>query len=132
MNSKSRSANSIINAGVGIASQLIVLALTFISRTIFIRTLGAEYLGVNGLYTNILTVLSLAELGVGNVVIYSLYRPIAEQDEEAIQSLLHYYKLIYRKIVLFILILGISFIPFLDRVVDSDLTHENLVLYYVL
>jgi O-antigen/teichoic acid export membrane protein len=117
---------------IGVGSQVIVLLLTFLSRTVFIKVLGAEYLGVNGLYTNILTVLSLTELGIGNVMIYSLYKPVAEKDEATIRALLTYYKNIYRKIAIAVLIIGVGFIPLLDKVVKSNLPYTSLVLYYIL
>lgn len=131
-NSNSRSINSFRNITIGIGSQIVTLLMTFISRTVFIKLLGAEYLGINGLFSNVLTVLSLAELGIGNVMMYSLYKPVAENDESKIISLLNYYKNIYRKIAVAVLILGMSIIPFLDKIVDSEMTFKNIVLFYVL
>jgi O-antigen/teichoic acid export membrane protein len=61
-------------------TQLITLALSFVSRTVFIKTLGAEYLGLNGLFLNVLNALSLAEMGIGTAIAYALYKPIAEND----------------------------------------------------
>lgn len=132
MNEQSRSRNSIKNLFFGIGGQILTLLLSFISRTIFINLLGADYLGVNGLYSNILIVLSLAELGIGNVLIYSLYKPIQENDKDSIKALLDYFKKMYRIIALVILVLGISIIPFLSIIIKSDLVYEDLILYYVL
>ena len=84
MNEKSRTDNSIRNIMIGIGSEVFILVITFLSRTLFIKILGAEYLGINGLYSNILTILSLAELGIGNVVVFSLYKPIKNNDEQKI------------------------------------------------
>jgi len=131
INQRSRTKNSIMNILVGVGSQVIILILTFISRTIFINTLGAEYLGVNGLYTNILTVLSLAELGIGNVMIYSLYKPMAENNIDKIRSLLGYYRSLYSKISISIFSIGLFIVPFLGNIVNSDLDHDKLILYYV-
>lgn len=73
MNTASRSENTARNIGVGAVRQVVTLLLAFAVRTVFVRRLGADYTGVNGLYSNILAMLSLAELGVGNVLAYSLY-----------------------------------------------------------
>ncbi len=83
MNSDSRITNSIKNISFGITSQLIQMLLGFVSRTIFIRYLDAEYLGVNGLFTNILSLFSLAELGVGSAFLYALYKPIAAKNKKS-------------------------------------------------
>lgn len=132
MNTNSRSVNSLRNVFIGISGQVITLFLSFVCRTVFIAVLGAEYLGVNGLYNSILTVLSLAELGVGNVMLYSLYKPVAKKDEAEIGALLQYFKSVYNKIALGILLLGISVVPFLRTFVNSDLPYNDLVLYYLL
>ncbi|WP_209876919.1 lipopolysaccharide biosynthesis protein [Paenibacillus silagei] len=116
----------------GIGSQLIILIMSFIGRSVFIKFLGAEFLGVNGLYNNILTVLSLAELGIGNVMIYSLYKPLSNNDRFTIRVLLNYYKKIYRIVALAVLIIGLLLIPFLNIIVNSDISNSNLILYYVL
>lgn len=76
MNTASRSENTARNIGVGAVRQVVTLLLAFAVRTVFVRRLGADYTGVNGLYSNILAMLSLAELGVGNVLVYSLYAPL--------------------------------------------------------
>ena len=89
---ESRTANSIRNIMTGFMGQGIQLILGFVNRLVFIRCLNAEYLGVNGLFTNILSMLSLAELGIGTAIVYELYRPLAEKDEDKIASLVKFYK----------------------------------------
>ena len=84
MNTQSRSLNSTRNLFYGLISHAVILILQFVNRTIFIYFLGSEYLGVNGLYGNILNVLSLAELGIDNVMLFSLYKPIAKNDRTKI------------------------------------------------
>ena len=74
INTDSRTLNSLKNIGTGVLSQIVVAALSFISRTVFINYLAIEYLGLNGLFGSILSLLGLAELGVGSAFIYSLYR----------------------------------------------------------
>ena len=79
-----RSSNSIKNAIVAIGMNLIVMLVGFIAQKIFIVTLGNEYLGLNGLFSNILSMLSIVELGFGNAIIYHLYKPVADNDERKI------------------------------------------------
>ena len=74
-----RTKNSMFNMAASFGSQIITVLLGFISRTVFITALGAEYLGVNGLFTNILSIISLAESGIGSSIVYSLYKPVAER-----------------------------------------------------
>lgn len=132
MNINTRSRNTKRNIAIGIINQVIMLSLSFISKTIFIKLLGAEYLGVNGLYSNILTLLSLAELGIGNVMIYSLYRPVAENDKNEICSLLEFYKKIYNAIAISIFVIGILLIPFLHIIIKSDISIDKLIIYYLI
>lgn len=132
MNEKSRTDNSIINIISGIGSQVLILLITFLSRTLFIKILGAEYLGINGLYSNILTILSLAELGIGNVTVYALYKPIKDNDKETIVKYINFYKKIYIIIALTILILGLCLIPLLDKIIESNLNKIDLIIYYIL
>lgn len=132
MNDKSRTDNSIRNVISGIGSQVFILIITFLSRTLFIKILGAEYLGINGLYSNILTLLSLAELGIGNVMVFSLYKPIKDNDKETISKYINFYKSVYRIIAITILILGLSLVPFLDNIIESELDKTDLIIYYIL
>ena len=91
----SRTENSIRNTAVALIGQASTLILSFITRTVFIRSLGASYLGINGLFTNILSVLSFAELGFGTAIVYALYKPLAEQDKRQVSSLMNFYAKIY-------------------------------------
>lgn len=132
MNTQSRSLNSTRNLFYGLISHAVILILQFVNRTIFIYFLGSEYLGVNGLYGNILNVLSLAELGIDNVMLFSLYKPIAKNDRTKITELLNCYKRIYRIIAIAVLTVGLALVPFLKFVVNSDLDGTRLILYYLL
>ena len=132
MNTASRSENTARNIGVGAVRQVVTLLLAFAVRTVFVRRLGADYTGVNGLYSNILAMLSLAELGVGNVLVYSLYAPLHRGDAGEIQHLLGYYRRIYRLIALAVALLGAAVIPFLPLIISSELPMAQLIVYYVL
>lgn len=120
------------NAIVGISGQLIAKLLGFISRTIFIQQLGIIYLGLNGLFSNILSILSLAELGIGSAIIFSLYKPLAEKNEVLIKSLMDFYAKVYKVIGLVIFGLGVSIIPFMDFFIKEKPDIPNLNLIYIL
>lgn len=130
---QSRTKNSAINFGVGALSQVINIVMSFITRTIFIYILGVEYLSINGLFTNILTILSFAELGIGNAIIYNMYRPIANQDTEKIKSLMTLYRKVYFFIGVIVFLLGILIIPFFPYVIrETPNIKESLIIIYLL
>ena len=128
--SNSRSKNTILNIVIGFLSQIGILLLSFIGRGIFVYFLSVDYLGINGLYSNILSVLSLAELGLGSVVQFFLYKPVAENDQPLIRSLMHYFKKLYVGVAAAILGLGLMLIPLLNYIVNSDLPQNELIIYY--
>ena len=133
MKNSSRTQYAIKNASITTCMQIVNIVLGFVSRTIFIYLLNSDYLGVNSLFTNILTVLSFAELGIGNAIVFSLYKPIAENDKKKIQALMKFYKNAYWLIGSVILLAGLCVIPFLDVVIkDKPAIDESLVLIYCL
>jgi O-antigen/teichoic acid export membrane protein len=121
--------NSILNISAGLANQLIITVLSFVSRTVFISSLGIEYLGINGLLTNILAMLTLAEAGIGASIMYSLYKPIADNDQVKINVLMKFYRKAYLVIALVVLLLGLSLMPFLGYFI-KDSNVENIHLIY--
>ncbi|PEA20190.1 hypothetical protein CON40_16335 [Bacillus cereus] len=123
--------NSVINISVGLGNQIIITSLSFISRTVFIRTLGIEYLGINGLITNILAMLALVEAGIGASIMYSLYKPVADNDQKKINVLMKLYRNAYMIIALIVLLLGLSIMPFLEYFI-KDTTVENIHLIYII
>ncbi|NME83745.1 oligosaccharide flippase family protein [Clostridium sp. SM-530-WT-3G] len=105
----------------------------FLMRTTMIYFMGVQYLGLNSLFTSILQVLNLAELGVGSAMVYSMYKPIAEDDTLSICVLLKLYKLYYRIIGIVIGMVGLFFTPFIPYLVKSDLPSElNIYVLYLL
>ena len=129
----SRIKNTTINSTVAIISKILTFLLQFICRTVFIKVLSTEYLGVNGLFTNILTILSFAELGIGNAIIFKLYKPIAEDNKEKVKTYMKFYQKAYILIGIVILIIGIMIIPFLKYMVnDVPDIKENIYFIYVL
>jgi len=117
-----RTKKSIKNVSVMLSTQFITLALSFISRTVFIKTLGSEYLGFNGLFASILNGLSLAEMGIGTAISYALYKPVAENNIELIKSLLAFYRKCYLIIGIFIICVGVLLIPFLPYLIKNAIT----------
>ena len=131
-NNSSRLTNTLRNFRFGLAAQLVVTLLGFLSRTVFMRVLGEEYLGINGLYTSILDVLSLTELGLADVVIFSLYKPLAQEDTEKLTALMGYYKVIYRIIALTVGVIGVALVPVLGVLIKTEIDRFHLVLYYLM
>ena len=130
---ESRTKNVARNSAVALFTQVLTFILQFISRTIFIKVLSTEYLGINGLFSNILTMLSFAELGIGNAILFKLYKPVAENDEEKIKSYVNFYKKAYRYIGIIIITIGILIIPFLKYIVtDAPNIKENITFIYVI
>lgn len=130
----SRTQNAIKNAGFGILGKIINLIFVFISKTVFIYILGTTYLGVNGLFTEVLSLLSFAELGFGAAMTFAMYKLVADNDEEQIIRLLDYYKKVYRVVALVILLLGLSLVPFIGYIVKGAdwLSINELRLYFVI
>ncbi len=130
---KSRTKNTIRNSYVGIISYTITSIMAFVSRSIFIKLLGMEYLGIGGLYSNILTILSLSDLGINTAMIYALYKPLAENDTEKIKSLIKYFSKLYSIIAGVVTIVGVACIPILPYVIKgSALSQFDLIKYYLL
>lgn len=133
MKEKGRLYNSLRNIGVGFVCQLTIMIFSFATRTIFVRLLGAEYTGVSGLFSNILTLLSLAELGIGNVLIFSLYAPLKNKDENTVCQYIHYFRKLYNRIALAILLIGLLLIPVLPIIIgECSLPMGEIQKYYVL
>lgn len=132
MSNNSRTMNSIRNITTGFLGQFIQIILGFVNRTIFIKFLAAEYLGISGLFGNILSILSLAELGVGSAIIYALYKPLAEKNEKEVAALMKFYSKAYKVIGVVVIIIGISLTPFLKVIIkESPQIKENLYVIYL-
>ena len=133
MNRDSRTKNVLRNIVGGIGAQLFTTVLSFVCRTIFIKLLGATYLGVNGLFSNILSMLSLAELGIGSAIVFSMYKPIAENDERHVAKLMNFYRTAYRIIAVAVAVCGLALTPFLEVLIKEDTSQiHDLKLIYLL
>lgn len=133
MKHESRTQNASRNIKFGIIQKMVAIGCPFAIRTLLLYVLGAEYIGLNSLFSSILQVLSLTELGFGSAMIYALYKPMAEDDKDIICALLSFYRKIYLIIGIIMLIVGISLLPFLHLLIKNGLpTDVNLyVLYFV-
>ena len=128
-----RTENTIRSTVVGLAGHLITLIVTFVYRTVFIHYLGSVYLGIQGLFSNILSMLALAELGISTAITFSLYKPIAQKDYDKIRALMGYFKKAYFLIAFVIGIAGIAISPFLDFFIkEPPAIKEPLVVIYFL
>lgn len=112
--------------------QIVKIMLMFIVRIVFVHKLGETYLGINGLFTNIIGILSLADLGITTALMYSLYKPLAQNDEEKIRKYINYFKKVYYIIAFLIFMIGIIIIPFLKYLVNLPIEMSNIYLYYIL
>jgi len=131
--SSSRTKNAMRNMICGLMNKIIVLLFPFIIRTVLIRTLGSEYLGLNSLFTSILQMLNLAELGFSSAIVYSMYKPIAEKDTKTICALMKLYKKIYRIIGIIIIIVGLALLPFLNILIKGSYPSSiNIYILYII
>ena len=116
-----RTEKSIKNAATAIISNSVAILASFAAQAIFIKTLGKEYNGLNGLFSNIISMLSVFELGLGSALVYHLYEPIAKKDKEKIKSIMRFYRNSYRAIAATIALLSIALLPFLHFFVTSTI-----------
>ena len=108
---KSLIRQSTSNVLVSIIARIVVMLLPFVVRTVIIRTLGNLYVGVDSLFSSILNMLSLSELGFSSAVVYAMYKPVAENDEEKVRALLCFYKRVYQIVGCVILGVGLILLP---------------------
>ena len=128
----SRTEKSFYNISIALIGQILAIIVSFFSRIVFIKILGNEYLGVSGLFTSIMSVLSLVELGVGPAIIFTLYEPLANKDENRLKSIMALYKKLYIIIGIIILVIGLIISPFLSIFIKDTLDIDNLKLIYLL
>ena len=121
-----------MNTSVAFVAQISAILMGFFTRVVFTRMLSEGYVGINGLFTDILNILSLSELGVGTAITYALYRPIAENDISKQQILMRMFRTFYRMTAGFVLVAGMCLIPFLDILMKDRPDVDYLVLIYLL
>jgi len=114
-----RTDNSIKNMKFGLLGQVLNLLLVFVTRRVFVSVLGDDYLGLHGLLSNVISMLSLAELGIGASILFSLYKPIAEDDKEKIKALMKLFKKAYATVGIAVGVLGLGMLPFLTLIIRN-------------
>lgn len=120
------------NITYNVVSQILSLLLSFISRSVFIYYLGVEYLGINGLFSDVLNLLSLADLGFTTAMTFSFYKPLAEKDYKKMAGLSSFYRKIYLVIAIAVTVIGLALIPFLGYIVNVENEIPHLTIYYLL
>lgn len=137
-NQESRKKNAIRLSSMGIVEQVVSGLMAFIYRTVFIYVLSTEYLGISGLFTNIIQIFSLTDLGIGSVITYRLYQPIKDNNIEKVSSLLKFYKFFYKVLAIIIFAIGTSGIPLLPYIIrdaqdlPADININVIYLLYVI
>lgn len=129
---KSRFYYSTYNTITSVIGNIVAILIGFIAQTIFIKLMGKEFLGINSLFSNVITFLCIADLGLGTSIIYKLYKPIAEDDKEQIKCLLDFYQKCYRIISIVVLVIGLILIFFIENIVGEVNVDVNLKLVYIL
>ena len=127
-----RTSYSIKNTITQFITNIITIVFAFISQTLFIKILGIEYSGLNGLFNNILTILSLFELGISSSITYNLYKYVKKNDKETIKSIMRFYKKSYNKIALLILTIGLIITPFIKLIIKDITININVYTIYIL
>lgn len=130
---KNRSLNTLINIIFGLINKVANIIIPFIIRTIVIYVLGVKYIGLNTLFSSVLQVLNLAELGISSAVVYCMYKPMADENTNEICALLQLMRKIYRIIGTIVGIIGILIIPFLKYLIKDGYPDDvNLILLYLI
>lgn len=127
-----RTVNTIKNIVIGLLVQVATIAIGVVAQSIFVRYMGLQYVGVTGVFSNIVGFLSIAELGVGIAIISSLYSPLAFSRTEEVKAIMNLYKKVYRVVALAVLIFGLAVIPFLKYTLKDITIDINLTLIFLL
>ena len=129
-NSVSRTVNASRNIIFSMTAYLIQMVLGFLLRRYFIYYFNEEYLGLNSLFTNVISLLSLAELGFGSAIVFSMYKPMAENDTKKVSQLLSFYKRCYSIIGCVVLVCGACVLPFMSYF-QAQAPNVEINLYFI-
>lgn len=128
-----RTKNAARNMKFGVLNKLYTILVPFLMRTVMLRVMGVEYLGLGGLFHSIMQTLNIAELGVNSAMVFTMYRAVAEDDTVKIRALMKQYRKYYRLIGLFIAVVGVALVPFLPRLVTGKIPDDvSLYVIYLL
>lgn len=129
---KSRTEYSTRNTTIAIFARISAILAGFATRVVFTHTLSQDYVGINGLFSDILNVLALSELGAGTAITYALYQPVAQENTEKQKSLMRMFRDFYRIVAAFVTVGGLLVIPFMDKLIKDQTEIEHLILIYLL
>lgn len=125
-----RTKHSMKNISISLFSQVVIVILGLISRKVFLNSLGVNYLGINGLLTNILSMLALVESGIGISIVYNLYKPLADDDTDKITALVQLYRKAYGILALIVLLISVILYPFLGYFIKNGGQISNITIVY--
>ena len=132
MNNNSRTYNSLGNLTMSFVQRIVTILLTFVGRQIFLRVLTVEYLGINGLFADVLNMLTLADLGLTTAMAYSFYKPLAEKDEDKLAALIGFYRKVYNIIAVSVSVVGLALTPFLHYIINLEMEILYIEIYYLI
>lgn len=132
MRSRSRTRLTALNLGVGVFVQVVLMGLSVVTRTVFVRTLAIELLGVQALFLNLITLVAVVELGLNTSVMFALYKPLAVGDQDAIAGIVGYCRHLYRRVSAAAFTIGLALTPVVRHLVTTDEPIEHLELYYLI
>lgn len=124
--------NSLFNALTASGCRILELFFSIISRIIIIQVLGVEYLGISGLFANILSLFSIAEMGFSYALVQVMYKPMAESDASKLASIVRYFRKIYLRVIGVIILMGMVFLPFIPHVIKDVGEIENITIIYLI
>ena len=125
-----RTEKSIRNLKFALMAQIVTITLSFVTRTCLVRILGIESVALNGLFTQVIAAISLAEMGTGTAIIYNLYKPLADGDHEKVSQLMNLFRTAYWIIAAATMVIGIILIPWLPYLITdlpSDISYIRIV-----
>ena len=128
----SRTSNSLLNMGSNLGGQMLNNLMRFACRTVFLHTLGQEFLGISNLYGNVISILNISELGLSTAITFSLYKPIADNDRETIKAIMGFFRTAYRVIAFIMLAVGLMLMPALPHLMTGVTDKVNIYHYYLL
>jgi len=123
---------SLINVLLSLTASFVNIAITLVAQKIFLSILNTEYLGLNGLFSNIVTMLGIFELGIGTAIIFSLYKPLADDDRATVKGLMAFYKKAYTIIAFIVLVVGLSITPFIPYLIKQVSIDINIYVIYIM
>ena len=132
MEKPNRSQAIMKNGVVGILSQCLVMVLSFVTRTVFLRYIGSELLGLNGTFASVLDALSLGELGFQTAIVFMLYKPLQSADHERVNAIVNLLKTLYRFVGLFFIAVSVAVLPFLKYLLKGIDISSEIYLYFLM